>query len=298
MNWIIIAIGAYFLNAVAIAIDKFLLTKKISNPAVYAFFISALSLVALVLIPFGFSWPTTPEIIIAVITGAVFCFALLFMFKAIRLNEASRVTPFMGGLQPIFIFVLAWLFLGETLGTGALIGFIIIILGTIVISIENRSGQNKKIGYLFALISTLLFAVSYTLNKYVYLNDGFITGFILTRVGAFLGALVILLKPQNYRDVVHELKNGQTDKSSWFLGGQIAGALSFIIINYVISVSDSVALVNALQGTQYIFLIFIMMLLTRFFPGAAKEKFTKKIILQKFSATILIILGLFLIFFN
>src|SRR3989344_4905535 len=116
MTWFIIAIFAYFLNAVAITIDKFLLSKKIPNPAVYAFFIATLSLLALVLIPFGFHFYSLAQIYIALVAGLIFTFALLYLFRALSQNEASRITPFMGGLQPLFIFILALIFLGEKLG--------------------------------------------------------------------------------------------------------------------------------------------------------------------------------------
>ena len=83
MTWFIIAIFAYFLNAVAITIDKFLLSKKIPNPAVYAFFIATLSLLALVLIPFGFHFYSLAQILIALIAGLIFTFALLYLFSAL-----------------------------------------------------------------------------------------------------------------------------------------------------------------------------------------------------------------------
>lgn len=46
MGWILWATLGYFLNAVALAIDKTLLGRKeTSNPAIYTFYISTLSLI-------------------------------------------------------------------------------------------------------------------------------------------------------------------------------------------------------------------------------------------------------------
>ena len=144
MTWPIITIIAYLLNAIAITIDKFLLAKKITNPAVYAIFISTLSLLALVLIPFGFHLYSLNQILIALVAGLIFTFALLYMFKALGQNEASRITPFMGGFQPIFVFILAFIFLNEILIPQQLIAFIIIILGTVIISWQNNSKATQK----------------------------------------------------------------------------------------------------------------------------------------------------------
>lgn len=291
-----ITIFAYFLNAIAVVIDKFLLSKKISNPAVYAFFISALSLLGLFLIPFGFQLYSINQILIAIIAGIIFTFALLYMFKAISGNEASRVTPFMGGLQPIFVFILALIFLGENLDIQSLIAFAVIISGTVVISWQNNSKASQKEAYIFAIISTFLFAISYTINKYVFIQQDFISGFVWTRVGSFLGALTLLFIAQNRRDIKKEIKNPEKKTGNLFIAGQSAGALSFVLVNYAIAISDSVALVNAMRGLEYIFLLIIVFSLSWKFPKLLEEKITPGAVAKKIIATILIISGLFILF--
>jgi uncharacterized membrane protein len=296
MNWLSITIIAYALNSIAIVIDKFLLSKKISNPAVYTFFIATLSLIALVLIPFGFHFYSIIQILIAIIAGIFFTFALLYMFKAISGNEASRVTPFMGGLQPIFIFILALVFLGENLNTQSLLAFATIISGTIVISWQKNSKSKQKKAYLYATISTILFAISYTITKYVFIQQDFISGFVWTRVGSFIGAMVLLIIAKNRHDIKHELKNPEKKTSSLFLVGQSAGALSFVLVNYAISISESVALVNALRGLEYVFLLVIVFSLSWKFPHLLEEKITPTAVAKKIVATALIIAGLFILF--
>jgi len=290
MNWLGIIIIAYFLNAISVVVDKFLLSKRISNPAVYAFFISALSLLAIVIAPFGFHYYGWIQIAIALIAGIIFTFSLYFMFKALSQNEASRITPFIGGLQPIVIFFLAWIFLAERIGGGAILALFFIIIGTVLISWQR--GKSNKRSYLWALFATLLFAVSYTVNKYTFINQDFITGFVWTRVGAFIGALFLLFPAVNRLAIAKEIKRPQKTSTSLFLAGQICGAVSFILINYAIAVSPSVAVVNSLQGLQYVFLLLIVISLGRRFPRLLEEKLTAKILIQKISATAFIIAGL------
>ncbi len=294
MLWLPITIFAYLLNASSITIDKFLLEKKISNPAVYAFFISALSLLSLILMPFGFHIGTLYGIVFALIAGIFFTFALLFMFMALNNNEASRITPFMGGIQPVLVLFLAWIFIGEALGFKSIIALVFIILGTIVISWEKGAKASRK-SYIFALISTLFFAIAYTMNKYVFIDQGFISGFIWTRIGAFIGALFLLFSVNNRKDIKREVKQPKKKTSSLFLVGQGAGAIGFILINYSIAISPSVALINALQGVQYIFLLLIIGTISWKFSKVLKEKFSAKILAQKLIATALIIIGLIFI---
>ena len=292
MSWITIVIVAYFLNAISVTADKFLLSKKIPNPAVYAFFISIFNLFALVLIPFGFHFASPAQIIIALLAGAAFAFALLYMFKALSENDASRVVPFLGGLQPIFVLALAWIFLQEKLGGFQLLALAFIIIGTLVISWEKKKSAAHRSSYLWALIATLLFAIFYTASKYIYLEQGFVSGFIWTRVGAFVAALSFLLIPRNRRDILGGSIASQKSSGPLFIFGQICGGLSFILVNYAIEISSSVAIVNALQGLQYVFLLIIIVVLGRKFPKLLKEKMAGRILAQKLLATALIIAGL------
>jgi len=222
------------------------------------------------------------------------------MFKALQANEASRITAFMGGLQPILIFILAFIFLQEKLNWQSLIAFAIIILGTITISWQSdpdvKINKIIKKSYLLATMATILFAIFFTLSKYVFIHQNFISGFIWTRIGAFLGAIILLLWVRNRKDIIAEIKKPKKNTGSLFIVGQIAGALSFILINYAIAISESVALINVLQGTQYVFLLIIVIVLARKFPKFLKEKFTPKILTQKIVATVLIIFGLLLLF--
>ena len=300
MLWLIIIIIAYFLNASATVIDKFLLTKKIPNPAVYAFFICVLNLLGLVFIPFGFHFSSFAQTLIALVNGVLFTFAYLFMFMALNRNEASRVTPFMGGLQPIFVLLLAFVLLGEKIGGFLLLAFAIIVLGTIVLSYQKERTKkliaSSKSSYLLALVATILFAAAYTLNKYIFVSEGFVTGFVLVRVGTFLGALLLLLWPGNIRDIIAEVKAPKKSANGLFLIGQGAGALSLILVSYAVAISASVAIINASRGLEYVFLLIIILLLARKHPHLLEEKLTPLTIFQKVTAVALIIAGLVILF--
>ena len=115
MNWLVIVTVAYFLNAISIAINKALIKKEVPSPAAYTFYISALGALAIVLLPFDFNIPSWDKMIWNFLSGAAFTAALYFMMLALKKEDASRVTPFIGGLGPFFIFILAYLFLAERL---------------------------------------------------------------------------------------------------------------------------------------------------------------------------------------
>jgi drug/metabolite transporter (DMT)-like permease len=296
MNWLIIVLAGHFLNALAFLMDKFLLTKKIPSPFVYAFFIGVLGILALVLIPFGVVVPSSAEIIRALVAGATFILALVFFFAGLKENEASRVIPLTGGFVPAFTFVLAYFFLAERLGQTEILAFAALVIGGVLITIE-RKGRGSAKGYVYAIIAALVFAVSFVITKQVFLEQAFISGFVWSRIGGFLMALSFLFIPSARHGILHQPRQKNRGATvGLFITGQVAGALGFVLVNYAISLA-SVSLVNATQGAQYAFLLVMIIMLSKKFPKILLEKLSGSVLTQKIIAIILISLGIGLIAF-
>lgn len=295
MYWLSIVIIAYFLNALAAVIDKYLISKRLPQPVVYAFFISILGILSVFLIPFGFKIPSPFIILLSFIAGGSFTFALFYLFTALKFNDTTKITPFIGGLQPIFILFLSYIFIGERLSAYQFIAFIFLVLGTILITsdIKNKNIFKEK-GIISALISSVLFALSYFLSKVVYDNHPFLSAFIWMRFFSFSAALFFLIPKSSRNNIINTLKprEGRREGTSFiFIFGQICGALSFFFVNYAIKI-NSVSLTNALQGLQYVFLLIMVIILSKKFPHVLEEKMTSKTLIQKISAILLISLGL------
>jgi len=219
-----------------------------------------------------------------------------------------------GGLTPIFVLLLAYLFVGEALNVRQIWAFILIVIGTFVISLEfdRRSGlfiwlkqkitgqtayQFPKIrrALLLALPAALLFGLSYALTKDVYNHQPFISGFVWTRLGAFLIVLMPIFIRQNRRDLFHpQSQQGVGAAKGRFLFGQFCGGASALLLQYAISLA-SISLIQALQGIQYVFIFAAVVIGTYYFPKYLKEELTPSIILQKVFAVILIGLGIYFI---
>jgi len=297
MNWIAVVLAGHFLNALAFLMDKFLLSsKRVPSPFVYAFFIGALGILALVLIPFGVVIPSSAEIIHALVAGATFIIALVFFFAGLKENEASRVVPLTGGFVPAFTFILAYFFLGERLGQTEILAFAALVSGGVLITLEHK-GKGSARGYAYAVIAAFVFAVSFVITKQVYLEQSFISGFVWSRLGGFLMALSFLLIPSARYGIFHQPKQkGTGATAALFFTGQAAGALGFVLVNYAISLA-SVSLVNAMQGAQYAFLLVMVILLSKKFPKVLSERLTGAALTQKVVAIILISVGIGLIAF-
>jgi len=314
MFWLVVTITAYFLNAIAMVIDKTLLKKEIKNPFVYTFYIAALGAVLMVfIVPFGLSWPGWSQLGVSLIAGGTFSIGLFFMFSALKREEASRLTPMIGGLTPVFVIFLAYFFLAEFLNQRQLLGFILIIIGTFLISLDFRYHgawswvktkvnleQNISLPHLrrtlwLALPAAFFFAISNVLTKDVYNHQPFLSGFIWTRLGAFIVVLMPMLMRSNRRDLTRQQKDKNTGKAKYrFFFGQACGGASSLLVQYAISIA-SVTLVQALQGTQYVFVFLIAALLTVNFPRLLSEKMSRQIVTQKIIAIVLIMSGIYFI---
>ncbi|MFA5020561.1 MAG: hypothetical protein WC517_00660 [Patescibacteria group bacterium] len=297
MLWLPIAILSYALNAGSLVTDKFLLAKKIPNPAVYAIVISLLGVLAVVLLPFGWRVPSFFELMIELSSGFLFGWAMLLMFSALNKGEASRVIPFLNGLQPLVILPLAWLVVGEVVSGRFLWAFILIIAGSVIISWGK--GKSSAAVYVLAAASAIVFGISLVMAKYAYNSqDSFITPFVMTRLGSLIFALMLLLIPRNRRALAAELKNPKKQTGILLILGQTAGALSSILINFAVAIAhNATAIINALQGLQYVFLLAIVVFLSKKFPKILKEKITGAVLAQKIVATALIIAGLIVLAF-
>lgn len=297
MFWFPITIISYALNSVALLMDKFLLEKKIPNPAIYTIAICLMGVLAVVLLPFDWQQPSGPVLFWALASGLIFTPALYFMFLALKHGESSRIVPFLGGLQPIIILPLAWYFLGESFSSAFFIALFLFCAGTVLISYEK--GRAEHSAYYYGVISAVLFAVSLVMAKWVYgETNTFITPFVLTRIGSALAALPLLLLPGVI--FFKPKKATKPVKQPWTLLviGQASGALASVGINLAIAIStNATAIINAMQGLQYAILFVAVLILTKFLPRILKENMSPAVLLQKAVATGLIILGLVLIAF-
>ncbi len=303
MLWLIAALSAYFILAVVFLVDKYLLAGPIPSPKVYAFYVGILGAFALALIPLvGFSFPGTFQIILSFLAGSFFILGLFWFYKALSLFEPSRVVPAIGGILPMFTFTLVYIFSrGEELPTLAnFLSFLLLILGSVLIAYE-RSKKVTRRSLLISVLAAFFLALCFVLSKYVYLAQPFWSGFIWIRIGGVLAALCLFVFLKEVRNEIFarlsfSSKNfgGPKKTAGLFLLNQAMGGGANILQNWAIALVPLalVAVINALAGVQYAFLLVLAVLLSVKFPKILNEEISKEIIFQKVIAVLLIGAGL------
>jgi drug/metabolite transporter (DMT)-like permease len=319
--WLAIAVISYLINAGVYVGDKFLLSKKIHSSVAYSFYVGIWSILNIFLLFFDPWIPNWQQLGIDLAAGLIFLATLIFWYKALHQSEATRVVPIVGALIPVFSFVLGFIFLHEQLTERQLLAFLILIIGGVLISVKHtkfyelqavvgrvRTVFGNTLGEIHAeyrpnsrlivnsVVAAFFFAAFYVIIKYVYSTQPFVGGFVWSRMGSFIGVHLMLLVP-SWRKLIFEKHIGESSKPKnlalFFLIRGLA-AFAFILLNRAVSMGN-VAVTNALQGTQYIFLFVMVMFLSAKYPKVLREELGGEVLFQKIIGALLIGIGLYML---
>ncbi|MDP3733215.1 MAG: hypothetical protein Q8Q91_01620 [Candidatus Daviesbacteria bacterium] len=294
MNHIPFTLTAYFFNALAVLANKFLLNKTIPDPLIYVFYISLASLLVLPAIPFSH----TPQLAVfglASFSTLLWTLGAYFMFKALKTAAVSRVIPVIGTLIPLILLVFA----SETnaISTQQLLAVWFLTAGMIFLTLSDWRGKIGRYEILFEILSAVFFAFSYIILRQAYLKADFFSVLVWSRLIILPFAAIVLLIPSLRKKIItaHGSKlNFLSGAGLVFIGSQLSGMFSEFLLLFSISLANP-ALVNSLQGTQYIFLLFFALILSKKYPAIFGEKFTFTTLLSKIFGIALIGVGLFLL---
>lgn len=307
MSWVYVALAAYLLLAVANLLDKFLVDNVLKNSKAYAFVACFLGSVIFLIAPWFLEWPGWFLLFYNLVIGAIFAIALWFLYEALRRGEASRILVFVGGVTPVFSIILSILFFKEHFTANQWLGVVCLLAGVFVIAflpvhrsylarILNKlkfTQEIKKGGLVIAGFSALAYSLYFIGTKYAYLDQPFMSTFLWNRLGATLFVLLFLIKRKDRLAIFSIFKKSNPKQNKLLvIFNQGIGSFGFILQNYAVFLG-SVALVNALQGVQYAFLLVISTFLALMAPRLLKETFSWKITLQKLVAVLIISLGLY-----
>ncbi len=293
MNYLVLATIAYLLNAVAITIDKILLVKRLPNPALYVFYISVFSLIVFFGIPFA-TFPDQWAFINGSISTILWTLGAYFMFKALKDGEAVRVVPIIGTLIPLILFAMAAV--SDTINLNEIWAVVFLLIGLIFLILPYLKGKFSKVEIYYEIISALLFANSYFLLKVAYDTSNFLSVMVYSRVVLVPILLAILIIPF-LRKKVFSSDSPREKINLWsktgfiLLIGQACGGFSGLLLTFSISLANP-AVINSIQGIQYVFLFILGLTVAKKFPAAFNEKLTKSHFGAKIIGIIFIFFGL------
>jgi drug/metabolite transporter (DMT)-like permease len=309
MTWILLATLGQFINAVVAFLDKYIVTdeKALPRPFVYAFYSCLLTGGWILVFTLGFvpgfqaiglphvtniEMPSIQVVSMAFLTGYTFFMALVSMYTALQKAEAINVMPVIGAVSAITAFGLNYLFLGVVLTPHFTAGIIVLSLGTLLVAQSLPRIET----IIHVVHSGLFFALHYITMKGLFIETSFDDGFFWSRLGFVLFALSLLLVPTYYKKIREQ--TGQTSRSAGLLviaAKVLAGIAAFMLLK----ATDwgDVAVVQALDGLKFVFILLITILFGALLPDSAVEHVTKpRTVIRHISYVCLIAIGYVILF--
>lgn len=292
-TWLYVVLIANFLYALVFVFDKYILSKPIKSSLSYAFYTSfAGGFIAIIIPFFDFKILDFANILYALAAGAGFSWALVLFYRTLQLSEASRSVPFVGALVPIATLIFSFPLGLEKLTGHHVLSFIFLVAGgfLIVFGYKNDHFWSWR-NIFYAVSAAFLFGFSFALTKFVFEHTNFISGLVWTRWGGFLFSVLILINKKWREDIFETTLVSNEKTAAWFFSSKILGAAAVILQNYGIFLG-SVVLVNAMQSTQYVFLLLLAGFLSVKLPKTFKESLSKAAVAQKIISIVIIGIGL------
>ena len=292
LNGILIAIIAHGLIGISLVWDKILLQKRgTQNLVSYVFWLGAISIFGLALLPFGWRWPGWTLAGLSLLAGLLDLIASFFYYWALKTGEASDEVAAIGGFTPVATALIAIPLLRSSVN-GQLLGFSILTAGGFVMFFAQRATLGRILPKI--LLAAAAFGMTNVMQKLVFNQTNFVTGYVLFTIGTFAGSIVLLIPP-SWRKQIFE--NSGSDeprsKSQYFVNRFVAGVGSFLVV-FAVSRANP-ALVEAVSGLRYVIVFLGAYVVTRWRPRWFREDFRPAALGIKALATSLVIVGLVLV---
>ncbi len=293
MEWILFSILAALTWAIVSTVDKYILTKWIDNPIVPIMILGVVGLIASIIVYFshGFSYLSYTNILLAFISGIFYILMIFFYFKAVKIGEISRIVPLFY-LTPLFILILASIFLGEFFAPIKYLGILFLVFGAILISTKKFTKFSFGKAFWFMVLSSLSLAINQILTKYLLGFADFWTIFSWARIGTLIALIPIYFVC--FPDLLSTMKKH---------GKKVIGVVSLneslnVIGVIFITIAASfgyITLVNVLASIESLFVLIFAVFLSIFYPKIIKEDVGKSTLLLKLIAIIFMFVGAILV---
>jgi uncharacterized membrane protein len=288
---IIIAFAAQLLLGGSLVIDKILLSNSPKGRVMpYVFWIGILNIAGLAFLPFGFHLPSLRIIGLALIAGVTFFISLIFYYFALSRGEATESLPIVGGFAPLATFLIGMPFALSALNIAESIAFVFLVLGGFLLFISGKFAFKKIVLWVF--LAAVAVGLADTLQKLVFLETNFATGFVLMKLGTFLAAVSILIFPKIKLAIKENFHATTRPRRFVYFLNRLAAGIGSVLVFLAIKAEPHPALIEAINGFRYIIVFILIFLLSFTHRKWLAEHLRGWILVGKIIATALITIGL------
>ncbi len=291
-NWIYFVLIAQLIWAFTSLIDKIVISKGyIKNPLVYIVLNGLMNVFLVFLLPFvGFEPLKPADFLVALSAGVAYAASVTIYYKAVQYDEISRIAM-LYQLGPLFVLALSFLFIGEILTKSHIIGFFILLGAGVIVSYKTNGSFRLSKAFYLMLVSMLIYSIGMVAAKYIFTITSFWSAFLWLRLASF-SALGVLFASSVRKEFIGAFKSMKS-KIRGLLGFKIVVDFSAFVFAGLALKNGPVSLVAALSTSALPLFVFILALITSIYsPKLLKEEISKKAVLTKLLAIVLIITGI------
>jgi len=292
MHWIFFALLTPLFWGITNIIDKVIIDKYIKSPFILTAIVQFFALFWVVLFSFFIPMqiPSINTLALYSFSVAVWMGGIIFYYKAINEGEASKViTAF--NMLPIFVLVMAGLFLGESITGTQIFGVLLLVAGAVLVSVKKTQGRYFNRWILFVVFSGILFSSDMVFSKIVIDEIGWFSALYWKMV--ISAVFLIVLLPLYYKKLFTTFKKnpkatliaGLGEGTSLFARGSLYFAFTLA----------PVSLIYAFSSLQPFFVLIMAIAFTKILPKYLKEEINADSIFLKLLAVILAVAGAALI---
>ena len=292
--WILLSLLSAATLAVVNLTDKRLLDHHLPNlETLYLWVAFGLAVyIAGALAVFGVPSDTALAFVMAALSsGLALGIGYALLFVGLKVDEASRAVA-IAQIYPIFVALLAVPLLGERLSLAQWASILLVVLGTILISLPalpNRLAALKPSrGFPALLASGLFLGVGFFAAKVALQESSFATVFIYQQVGTLV-AFLPFCRPRVCRQLLGAMKNPRT--VGLLVVGE--GLLPLVVVAGALQATNlgRVSLVSAFLATTPLFVFVLATLLSHARWQIMEEAVTRPALALKFAAIAMIVAG-------
>ena len=295
LAWVVLALSSTLISALVNILDSHFMSRRMPGWKAYVLICDLFALPVSIVMLFIFPLPAGIGIapIAAVFASAMISsLSVVLVLEIMRKEDVATVAP-ITSTAPVFVAILAMLFLGEDLALHQWLAIAAVVTGTIAISFkwDTKGGAHFHIRpFLILIAASVLIAVANVFNKY---GLGYMSFWNSATLIFFFCAILfigICLRP----NVLHEIASlkDRTGTIGFTLFNQIAAMAATVLAYKAVQLSP-VALASTIFNSKPLFIFAFSGLAARIAPGfLIHEKSSRKLLLVRAGATMLVVAGL------
>lgn len=305
MNWLILVIFAVVSDSLRIFIDNYASDvyfkgrHAVSQKLFSGYALPICGLLILTVTGFNFSNINTVTALLFVASGLIAGFAGIPYYRALELDDSTNIGIFTQ-LAPVLYLIFGWFLLDQSFSPLQLVAFFVILSAPFLIIFTTRK-RSRKIK-VKAVINAFLYVLIAVIGNVLFVkinNDSqnFLTAISLVLIGnGIANLLIVYLSPKLHRRFREVDRKSHHKVLRPLFANSIVRIVQQITYMGALITAPTVAIASvASDSAEPIVIFFMGLLLTLIWPKFGREKLQRKTVLVHLIATILVVIGIFLL---